>query len=330
MSADTYKTKKQASKKYIYCGNCGKYGHVYKKCPEPITSHGIIAFKIEDLDDTEQEFIDQFSDESFPIDVIDTNKKDKITSSSELDIAIFCALDKRIKFLLIRRKHTLGYIEFLRGRYRIANVDGIIFLFRQMTPDEINKIGTTEFDKLWHDLWENEEKYKSYYEQEYKQSKEKFENIKYCDDDRYLGLDFYVKNVIPTWKHAEWGFPKGRRNLYESNIECAKREFMEETGYDKNEYNYYAGIYPFEENLIGTNGIKYKHIYYVANVITDRDPVIDPDYKPQSTEVGDIGWFTFRETLDLIRIHHVERKKIITEMYMYIIKRISNIIRKTG
>ena len=28
----------------IYCGNCGRSGHTYKKCTEPVTSVGIIAF----------------------------------------------------------------------------------------------------------------------------------------------------------------------------------------------------------------------------------------------------------------------------------------------
>jgi hypothetical protein len=32
----------------IYCGNCGKYGHIYKKCNQPIMSLGIICFKIID------------------------------------------------------------------------------------------------------------------------------------------------------------------------------------------------------------------------------------------------------------------------------------------
>ena len=30
----------------IFCNNCGKYGHTYKKWFDPITSYGIICFKI--------------------------------------------------------------------------------------------------------------------------------------------------------------------------------------------------------------------------------------------------------------------------------------------
>ena len=33
----------------MYCSNCGKYGHIYKKCKEPIISIGIINLFLTDL-----------------------------------------------------------------------------------------------------------------------------------------------------------------------------------------------------------------------------------------------------------------------------------------
>ena len=33
--------------RYIYCGNCGKQGHIYKDCDEPIISLGIILYREE-------------------------------------------------------------------------------------------------------------------------------------------------------------------------------------------------------------------------------------------------------------------------------------------
>ena len=33
----------------------------------------------------------------------------------------------------------------------------------------------------------------------------------------------------------EWGFPKGRRNYQENDIDCATREWEEETGYSRNQ-----------------------------------------------------------------------------------------------
>ena len=32
-------------KKNVYCGNCGKFGHIYKRCTAPITSLGVICYK---------------------------------------------------------------------------------------------------------------------------------------------------------------------------------------------------------------------------------------------------------------------------------------------
>ena len=34
------------SKKYMFCNNCGKQGHMFHRCKKPITSIGIIAFRI--------------------------------------------------------------------------------------------------------------------------------------------------------------------------------------------------------------------------------------------------------------------------------------------
>ena len=32
-------------KEHIYCTNCGKTGHLYKNCKNPIVSYGIMLFK---------------------------------------------------------------------------------------------------------------------------------------------------------------------------------------------------------------------------------------------------------------------------------------------
>jgi hypothetical protein len=36
-------------KKKLFCNNCGKYGHNFPSCKDPITSIGIINFKCENL-----------------------------------------------------------------------------------------------------------------------------------------------------------------------------------------------------------------------------------------------------------------------------------------
>lgn len=306
-----------------YCGNCGKYGHLYKNCNEPITSYGVILLKVDDTDnDINDKLVMKLTGDDDSRESVEINTEG-IKYENVHDIRTFCNYRNNIKFLLIRRKHTLGYIEFVRGRYNIEHVDGIIFLFEQMTSREIIKIGSSTFNELWDELWLNN-KNKSIYNNEYNISKHKFKKLK-NENENYLNLDFYVDNVVPNWDYAEWGFPKGRRNYQETDFMCANREFQEETGFIDDDYIILDQIKAIEEKLIGTNGIGYRHIYYPAISDTIKQPKIDKNNKHQADEIGDIGWFTYDEAMKLIRPYHTERKKILTELYMYIMNNISKI-----
>ena len=54
------KRKYRKGKGKPYCSNCGKHGHPYKNCREPITSFGIINFLISTDDN---KIIDRISNE---------------------------------------------------------------------------------------------------------------------------------------------------------------------------------------------------------------------------------------------------------------------------
>lgn len=320
--SDDIKSKKNKKvKQNLYCGNCGNYGHIFRNCDEPIISFGVILASIITKDEILiEKFIEKMTDEEVNIKLSEND--DGIQVQDVNDIETFCKYKDKINFLLIRRKHTLGYLEFIRGRYEIDDIDYIILLFKQMTVDEIKKIGTLTFDDLWNEIWG--EKKKNVHQNEYTQSQNKFnklkENIEGC-----LSLDFYVNNVDPSWSSAEWGFPKGRRNKDEEDKECAEREFREEGGFDYDEYKILSSIEPSEEQFFGTNGVCYKHVYYPALAIKDKEPTIDTNNKLQSEEIGDIGWFTYEEIIKLIRPYHSERKKILSRLYMHILNLIISI-----
>lgn len=124
-------------------------------------------------------------------------------------------------------------------------------------------------------------------------------------------LEFYIKHIKPKWKSPEWGFPKGRRDKRsEENMVCACREFEEETGYKKSDYSVLNKIEPIEEKLTGTNGVNYKHIYYLA--INNCD--INSDLTDYDTyEIGEIKWFTYDEAMTRIRPYHIEKKEFLQE-----------------
>lgn len=328
---------KKKPKSLLYCGNCGKSGHVYRNCNDPITSYGVIMILLSTNENIIMDElidylrIDNYNNSDSPTSTTTISydalvENYGINSESSFNIQTFCNYKNNIKFLMIRRKHTLGYIEFVRGRYNVENVDGIIFLFRQMTPIEIKRIGTSTFDELWDDLWDNN-KNKVNYQHEYVLSKNKFERLR-LEDEGILGLYFYVDNVQPNWDYPEWGFPKGRRNHHEGDLECGIREFKEESGFIDTEFILLDKIEPLEEIFIGTNGITYKHVYFLAMAISDRDPKLDIGNKIQSNEIGDIGWYTYEEAINMIRPYHIERKKLLTEIYMYTLNSIIGIRQK--
>ena len=60
-----------------------------------------------------------------------------------------------------------------------------------------------------------------------------------------------------NYLYNEWEIPKGRRNLNETNRECAVREFQEETNILPDDYELYDNILPLEEEYKGSNNIIY-------------------------------------------------------------------------
>ena len=69
------------------------------------------------------------------------------------------------------------------------------------------------------------------------------------------------------------------------------------------------------ETFKGTNGIPYKHIYYVGHCLFPQVPKIDSN----NHEVGDIGWFNLQEALSIIRNRHSERKFALINLHQQIL-----------
>lgn len=230
------------------------------------------------------------------------------------------------KILMIQRKDSLCYIEFLRGKYDIYDINYIQILIDKFSINEKKYIKNHSFDKLWNQLWlidEADEKYKN--KNDYIKSREKFNKLKngyfYNKLKIFVNFDYFINKSKTDYSDSEWEFPKGRRNKKESNIECAKREFNEETNYNINDYQLIENIIPFEEEYISENKIKYKHIYYIGFLTNkNKQAIIDFSNENQYKEVKDIKWLTKEESLNKIRNYHHTRRKIINQIYNFIEK----------
>lgn len=263
--------------KNITCANCGIQGHIVKECESPVTSFGIIAFKVVFNKDQEK-----------------NDKNDYLQSISKDTESEY----PKIKYLLIQRKDTMGYVDFIRGKYK---PDDLTILLNEMTITEKEKILTSTFKKLWDDMWVN--KKSNLYIKEYSNALRKFEN---------LDISTILKSITPVYSHTEFSFPKGRRNVKESDIACAKREFSEETGFEDKDYDFIKNYPIVEESFIGTNKVHYKHIYYIVKAKEDvHPPVVDTNNNIQIGEVSNVGWFTLDECITLFRPYDQAKKNIL-------------------
>jgi 8-oxo-dGTP pyrophosphatase MutT (NUDIX family) len=253
-----------------------------------------------------------------------------IPCQNEEEIQKFRYYKNRILFMMVSRKFSLGFIEFIRGKYDISDPITIINLFEQMYENEIKYIKKSQYDDiLFYFLNRNNETidtilnrvYEGKYSNEYCNAKIKFNILLNPTEDKNndvpYNLYFYTNNIKPKWKNSEWGFPKGRRDKkHEDILACARREFEEETGYRQEEYTVLNKIEPVEENLVGTNGICYRHTYYLAiNNRNGNKPMTNHD----AYEIGETKWFTYNEAMDNIRPYHVEKRQILTRVYLFML-----------
>jgi hypothetical protein len=66
-------------------------------------------------------------------------------------IIVFRSSENGLQFLMIRRKDSFGYIDFIRGKYSPYNIYQIQNIVNEMSILEKQKILTEPFNKLWNE-----------------------------------------------------------------------------------------------------------------------------------------------------------------------------------
>jgi 8-oxo-dGTP pyrophosphatase MutT (NUDIX family) len=271
------------------CTNCGEIGHHFRNCINPVTSYGIIAFRIN------EEKWNQAS----------------TLASSDSDFTGYPLDD--MQYLLIQRRDSIGFVELLRAKYKLSDVQYIYDQVAGITQEERQKLLTLPFQELWVGLWGPTSNESRQYRQEYEQAKLKIESLLSGYD--HNGTHIQLKNLfdkIPVqWSTPEWGFPKGRRNPFESDYACAVREFSEETGLTTNQFRIFENIEPIRETFFGNNGIHYRHVYYVAWISSAIPIAMNVDNYHMAQEIGGIDWFSLDDALSHIRPTNIEKRQVL-------------------
>ena len=266
----------------IICTNCSEKGHQSKQCQQPITSYGAILFRIQDNWKQAEALL-----------------QGNLTGLEEVH--------SKIEFLLIQRRDTIGFIEIMRGKYRTNDIDYILQHLSCMTGEEHNKLLTKDFDSLWEELWGPPIEGSHAYKNEKEQAKLKLEAIR----PQLLRLI----SKCTAWKEPEWGFPKGRRDNYESEYTCAMREMWEETNINERDVYPIRNMDPIVEIFHGTNNIQYSHKYYIvytpAGIGEETVEIAAENNKHIKREVRQIRWFSYEDAITHIRPEHVEKRDLL-------------------
>ena len=229
--------------------------------------------------------------------------------------------DGEPSIVLVERKDSLSYIEFMRGKYKnIYDTDYIKLLFSRFSKTELDEIDKHDFDILWKKLWIHTETINLRIKREYRKSKSDFNKLKkgYKKGEILVNIKYLVDNVNTPYIFNEWEIPKGRRKLHENNRDCALREFYEETNVEPKLFKLYKNIIPIVEEYVGINHVRYKHVYYIGHISKKCELIINKENRDQYTEIKDIKWCNEEEALKKIRVYDDNKKKVIINFFEYL------------
>tara|TARA_B100000029_G_scaffold512115_1_gene607945 strand:+ start:859 stop:1683 length:825 start_codon:yes stop_codon:yes gene_type:complete len=225
------------------------------------------------------------------------------------------------RIILVERKDSLSYIEFIRGRYKNpSNYEYIQLLISRMTEKEKKRLLKNDFDTLWKELWIHTDTVNQRIQKEYQKSKVIFNKLKegVTKDGHSYSLESIIQNTKEEYIMNEWEIPKGRRKSHENNKDCAIREFQEETNINFNSYQLINNIIPLIEEYKGINNVRYKHIYYIGEIDKLVPLKVNMENKDQYTEIKDIQWLTEKECYDKIRIYDSIKKNVIQTAFKFL------------
>ena len=172
-----------------------------------------------------------------------------ITSYS---IILHTLIDGKIYYLLGRVRDTISFKEFVRGNIKAAMSPRYLC---HISREEKYRILNEPFHDLIDDIIVNHSSkaYRSSYENE-----DEFK----CNLEKWYDL---LNDITIGIKEAPWIFPKGRKMEPETDLNCALREFEEETHIPKKLITIYD-ISPLDEIYSGLDGKLYKTVYYLGYI----------------------------------------------------------------
>ena len=279
----------------MFCTNCGTSGHAYRQCTEPVSSYGVLVFR----------YVSRTSE--WP-------QNTEFCKDSRCSTGLGSVVPQ---VLLIQRKDTLGYMDIMRGRYKLTDLDYISRQLKGITHKEHDALLHGDFDTMWSALWNSDTDSMNKYSHNKLQSSQKLEALRKGVPNGSSGtvtLEDLLRQDPVLYDSPEWGFPKGRRDNRESDSVCAFRELGEETGIHESELIRVTNIEPFIEQFYGSNDIHYRHTYFLALYAGQREIGFDQLNSEMTREISNMTWKNIDEALLLLRPENLEKRGMLIQL----------------
>jgi 8-oxo-dGTP pyrophosphatase MutT (NUDIX family) len=220
--------------------------------------------------------------------------KDLYRSRISTSYGIVCYTYEKdtIKFLMTLRRDTFCYECIIRGIYQDSELEDYV---SHITKEERERILNFSFDMLWKDLWVSPRR--RLYRIEYKKAHDKFKQYK----EKIMTL---VENMT-EYDNVLWEFPKGKMFSEENPVQCALREFEEETNISKQNIQFIKQAGLFKDAFTGNDQREYHSVYYLGFIPNGTDIAFTYHTCPHkmrnkyvSDEVMSIEWLSYEEALE--------------------------------
>lgn len=186
------------------------------------------------------------------------------------------------EILMIKKRHTYSFLEFVRGFYDPHKDRDLEYLFDTMTITEKSTVQSRNFHTIWN--YCNGEPTRSSDRMVFNRALRKYNLLK----DRGILLELLSKTQNAT---LLWEIPKGRSNRKETSIVSATREFEEETGLTKDLYRILFDEGTIEYSFVDCN-VRYKYIYYIAIINKNVVPRYDYGNEHMLRELSEVSFMT--------------------------------------
>jgi len=233
------------------------------------------------------------------------------------------------EILMVKKRYTYHYFSFIFGYYKKYDNKRLQYLFNNMSFGEKIDILNMQFNTMWYRLWicDPEKDYNIYshsgkrdpeYEMRnlkyYFKKKAKFESIFMRDGGKRLRR--LISNS--TNSSTPWEIPKGGANPDEKDMDCARREFEEETGIYSDKYHILWNQQPIISSHKDDN-IIYRSVYYLAYLDRNNSwkPKINFETSTQLSEVEAVQWVSLPE-IEFLNMNDSSKKRL-QDLYKTII-----------